>query len=35
MAVSLPQAAVSTLEEMAPGTAFKPVIGDSSVDPKK
>uniref|UniRef100_A0ABK0LN58 2-oxoadipate dehydrogenase complex component E1 n=1 Tax=Rattus norvegicus TaxID=10116 RepID=A0ABK0LN58_RAT len=26
--------AVSTLEEMAPGTAFKPVIGDSSVDPK-
>ncbi|XP_066886367.1 2-oxoadipate dehydrogenase complex component E1 isoform X2 [Kogia breviceps] len=28
-------AAVSTLQEMAPGTAFKPVIGDSSVDPKK
>ncbi|XP_031215381.1 probable 2-oxoglutarate dehydrogenase E1 component DHKTD1, mitochondrial isoform X3 [Mastomys coucha] len=27
-------AAVSALEEMAPGTAFKPVIGDSSVDPK-
>ncbi|GAB1285948.1 Probable 2-oxoglutarate dehydrogenase E1 component DHKTD1, mitochondrial [Apodemus speciosus] len=27
-------AAVSTLEEMAPGTSFKPVIGDSSVDPK-
>ncbi|KAL1784790.1 putative 2-oxoglutarate dehydrogenase E1 component DHKTD1, mitochondrial [Sigmodon hispidus] len=27
-------AAVSTLQEMAPGTAFKPVIGDSSVDPK-
>ncbi|XP_019828470.2 2-oxoadipate dehydrogenase complex component E1 isoform X4 [Bos indicus] len=28
-------AAVSTLQEMAPGTTFKPVIGDSSVDPKK
>ncbi|XP_010619657.1 probable 2-oxoglutarate dehydrogenase E1 component DHKTD1, mitochondrial, partial [Fukomys damarensis] len=28
-------AAVSTLQEMAPGTAFRPVIGDSSVDPKK
>uniref|UniRef100_A0A8C0ZMX8 2-oxoadipate dehydrogenase complex component E1 n=1 Tax=Castor canadensis TaxID=51338 RepID=A0A8C0ZMX8_CASCN len=28
------QAAVSTLQEMAPGTTFKPVIGDSSVDPK-
>ncbi|XP_066240913.1 2-oxoadipate dehydrogenase complex component E1 isoform X2 [Saccopteryx leptura] len=27
-------AAVSTLQEMAPGTTFKPVIGDSSVDPK-
>nr|XP_056703211.1 2-oxoadipate dehydrogenase complex component E1 [Euleptes europaea] len=27
-------AAVSSLLEMAPGTAFKPVIGDSSVDPK-
>ncbi|KAM4828498.1 2-oxoadipate dehydrogenase complex component E1 isoform 2-T2 [Thomomys bottae] len=26
-------AAVSTLQEMAPGTIFKPVIGDSSVDP--
>ncbi|XP_009456220.1 2-oxoadipate dehydrogenase complex component E1 isoform X4 [Pan troglodytes] len=29
------QAAVSTLQEMAPGTTFNPVIGDSSVDPKK
>uniref|UniRef100_A0A8D0Q467 2-oxoadipate dehydrogenase complex component E1 n=1 Tax=Sus scrofa TaxID=9823 RepID=A0A8D0Q467_PIG len=29
------QAAVSTLQEMAPGTTFKPVIGDSSVDPQK
>ncbi|XP_072811092.1 2-oxoadipate dehydrogenase complex component E1 isoform X2 [Vicugna pacos] len=28
-------AAVSSLQEMAPGTTFKPVIGDSSVDPKK
>ncbi|XP_063466167.1 2-oxoadipate dehydrogenase complex component E1 isoform X2 [Symphalangus syndactylus] len=28
-------AAVSTLQEMAPGTTFNPVIGDSSVDPKK
>ncbi|XP_012870221.1 PREDICTED: probable 2-oxoglutarate dehydrogenase E1 component DHKTD1, mitochondrial [Dipodomys ordii] len=28
-------AAVSTLQEMAPGTTFKPVIGDSSVDPNK
>ncbi|XP_054363341.1 2-oxoadipate dehydrogenase complex component E1 isoform X2 [Mirounga angustirostris] len=28
-------AAVSALQEMAPGTTFKPVIGDSSVDPKK
>ncbi|KAM6154805.1 2-oxoadipate dehydrogenase complex component E1 [Erethizon dorsatum] len=27
-------AAVSTLQEMAPGTAFRPVIGDPSVDPK-
>ncbi|XP_026929213.1 2-oxoadipate dehydrogenase complex component E1 isoform X2 [Acinonyx jubatus] len=27
-------AAVSSLHEMAPGTTFKPVIGDSSVDPK-
>ncbi|XP_077194045.1 2-oxoadipate dehydrogenase complex component E1 isoform X1 [Paroedura picta] len=27
-------AAVSSLLEMAPGTTFKPVIGDSSVDPK-
>uniref|UniRef100_A0A8C5IEI7 Dehydrogenase E1 and transketolase domain containing 1 n=1 Tax=Junco hyemalis TaxID=40217 RepID=A0A8C5IEI7_JUNHY len=27
-------AAVSSFEEMAPGTTFKPVIGDSSVDPK-
>ncbi|KAM5340548.1 2-oxoadipate dehydrogenase complex component E1 isoform 2-T2 [Glossophaga mutica] len=27
-------AAVSTLQEMAPGTTFRPVIGDSSVDPK-
>ncbi|XP_024589949.1 probable 2-oxoglutarate dehydrogenase E1 component DHKTD1, mitochondrial isoform X2 [Neophocaena asiaeorientalis asiaeorientalis] len=34
MLLRLP-AAVSTLQEMAPGTAFKPVIGDSSVDPKK
>ncbi|XP_074999601.1 2-oxoadipate dehydrogenase complex component E1 isoform X2 [Calonectris borealis] len=28
------QAAVSSFEEMAPRTTFKPVIGDSSVDPK-
>ncbi|KAJ6666356.1 hypothetical protein lerEdw1_000629 [Lerista edwardsae] len=28
------QAAVSSLAEMAPGTTFRPVIGDSSVDPK-
>lgn len=28
-------AAVSALQEMAPGTTFQPVIGDSSVDPKK
>nr|XP_021386731.2 probable 2-oxoglutarate dehydrogenase E1 component DHKTD1, mitochondrial [Lonchura striata domestica] len=27
-------AAVSSFEEMAPGTTFKPVIGDFSVDPK-
>ncbi|KAL8222389.1 UNVERIFIED_CONTAM: putative 2-oxoglutarate dehydrogenase E1 component DHKTD1, mitochondrial [Gekko kuhli] len=27
-------AAVSSLAEMGPGTTFKPVIGDSSVDPK-
>lgn len=27
-------AAVSSLGEMAPGTTFRPVIGDSSVDPK-
>ncbi|XP_059843281.1 2-oxoadipate dehydrogenase complex component E1 [Hypanus sabinus] len=27
-------AAVSGLDEMAPGTTFKPVIGDESVDPK-
>uniref|UniRef100_UPI00398F6A1A 2-oxoadipate dehydrogenase complex component E1 n=1 Tax=Pristiophorus japonicus TaxID=55135 RepID=UPI00398F6A1A len=27
-------AAASRLDEMAPGTTFKPVIGDSSVDPK-
>ncbi|XP_060114514.1 2-oxoadipate dehydrogenase complex component E1 [Heteronotia binoei] len=27
-------AAVSSLLEMAPGTTFKPIIGDSSVDPK-
>ncbi|XP_028933578.1 probable 2-oxoglutarate dehydrogenase E1 component DHKTD1, mitochondrial [Ornithorhynchus anatinus] len=27
-------AAVSSLQEMAPGTTFRPVIGDSSVDPK-
>lgn len=27
-------AAVSSFEEMAPRTTFKPVIGDSSVDPK-
>ncbi|XP_065524129.1 2-oxoadipate dehydrogenase complex component E1 isoform X2 [Lathamus discolor] len=27
-------AAVSSVEEMAPKTTFKPVIGDSSVDPK-
>ncbi|XP_054377620.1 2-oxoadipate dehydrogenase complex component E1 isoform X2 [Pongo abelii] len=34
MLLRLP-AAVSTLQEMAPGTTFNPVIGDSSVDPKK
>uniref|UniRef100_A0A8C2SYS4 2-oxoadipate dehydrogenase complex component E1 n=1 Tax=Coturnix japonica TaxID=93934 RepID=A0A8C2SYS4_COTJA len=28
------QAAVSSFEEMAPRTTFKPVIGDSSVEPK-
>lgn len=28
-------AAVSSLQEMGPGTTFKPVIGDSSVDPNK
>uniref|UniRef100_A0A2K6FNJ4 2-oxoadipate dehydrogenase complex component E1 n=1 Tax=Propithecus coquereli TaxID=379532 RepID=A0A2K6FNJ4_PROCO len=33
MLLRLP-AAVSALQEMAPGTTFKPVIGDSSVDPK-
>ncbi|XP_043570084.1 probable 2-oxoglutarate dehydrogenase E1 component DHKTD1, mitochondrial isoform X1 [Chiloscyllium plagiosum] len=33
MLLRLP-AAVSSLDEMAPGTTFKPVIGDSSVDPK-
>ncbi|XP_005993894.1 2-oxoadipate dehydrogenase complex component E1 isoform X2 [Latimeria chalumnae] len=27
-------AAVSSLQEMAPGTTFKPVIGDSSVEPQ-
>ncbi|XP_027694552.1 probable 2-oxoglutarate dehydrogenase E1 component DHKTD1, mitochondrial isoform X1 [Vombatus ursinus] len=27
-------AAVSSFQEMAPGTTFRPVIGDSSVDPK-
>ncbi|XP_078275593.1 2-oxoadipate dehydrogenase complex component E1 [Rhinoraja longicauda] len=27
-------AAVSSLDEMAPGTTFKPVLGDPSVDPK-
>ncbi|XP_055509441.1 2-oxoadipate dehydrogenase complex component E1 [Leucoraja erinacea] len=27
-------AAVSSLDEMAPGTTFQPVLGDSSVDPK-
>ncbi|KAH0616439.1 hypothetical protein JD844_027532 [Phrynosoma platyrhinos] len=27
-------AAVSSLQEMAPGTMFRPVIGDSTVDPK-
>ncbi|KAK2101024.1 putative 2-oxoglutarate dehydrogenase E1 component DHKTD1, mitochondrial [Saguinus oedipus] len=34
MLLRLP-AAVSALQEMAPGTTFNPVIGDSSVDPKK
>ncbi|XP_025253241.1 probable 2-oxoglutarate dehydrogenase E1 component DHKTD1, mitochondrial isoform X1 [Theropithecus gelada] len=34
MLLRLP-AAVSTLQEMAPGTTFNPVIGDSSVDPEK
>ncbi|KAM6094741.1 2-oxoadipate dehydrogenase complex component E1 isoform 2-T2 [Chlamydotis macqueenii] len=33
MLLRLP-AAVSSFEEMAPRTTFKPVIGDSSVDPK-
>ncbi|XP_069765757.1 2-oxoadipate dehydrogenase complex component E1 isoform X2 [Narcine bancroftii] len=33
MLLRLP-AAVSSLDDMAPGTTFKPVIGDSSVDPK-
>ncbi|ELW64976.1 putative 2-oxoglutarate dehydrogenase E1 component DHKTD1, mitochondrial [Tupaia chinensis] len=33
MLLRLP-AAVSTLQEMAPGTTFKPVIGDSTVEPK-
>ncbi|XP_049633037.1 2-oxoadipate dehydrogenase complex component E1 [Suncus etruscus] len=28
-------AAVSTLQEMGPGTTFNPVIGDTSVDPNK
>ncbi|XP_055970675.1 LOW QUALITY PROTEIN: 2-oxoadipate dehydrogenase complex component E1 [Sorex fumeus] len=28
-------AAVSTLQEMGPGTTFSPVLGDSSVDPSK
>ncbi|KAJ1164601.1 hypothetical protein NDU88_005037 [Pleurodeles waltl] len=27
--------AVSSFQEMAPGTSFKPVIGDAAVDPKK
>ncbi|GCC38215.1 hypothetical protein chiPu_0016727 [Chiloscyllium punctatum] len=31
---TLNPAAVSSLDEMAPGTTFKPVIGDSAVDPK-
>ncbi|XP_029472672.1 probable 2-oxoglutarate dehydrogenase E1 component DHKTD1, mitochondrial [Rhinatrema bivittatum] len=34
MLLRLPSA-VSRLEEMAPGTTFRPVIGDSSADPKK